>query len=789
MLSIIHCAPLCCVILPFVLFHTVESIKVGISIDTGEIQIEATDFSATSSFFLKLVNNFTFRGHIFRHHHNDRLLCASSDRQPSALPPIDNCTKAAIYLFQQDLCICLLASSKKLDLDDHHHHHRIIGHVLPDDVSWDSIHEIKNGQTQIIEAWSITEHGKSPPVERVPCCPSASDLYDKWYRHGLPLILTGMSRSWPAITRWTPSMFRNEFGDVKIHVRNPHDPTASAADNLKVETTMGEYMNFLEDEEAASHAHQHHMVGMLNNFYKSPFRELLKNDVTYFPEYFHEMPETISEEWDHATCPLPWMGPKGTHTPLHHDIRSSFNCQILGIKRWQLVHARQRQLLYLMDDMKNYCRVNSDERPLSMVDLEKFPLFRRATVWNMTNHPGDVLLLPGGLFHDVLCESTTCLSLSLTNFNHALNIKEHRWMSNMVAIGHTIRLAKHLVMGTVKEDSTNHNLFESSSPLHTTNTCPDRLEVHAFRQANLPLLNDRGLERICSKYRWTIVNTAAYAVHLLTAGGEHVMELEGKTAADVPSQFQHLSMLIATLNYGTTVALLSKRQMCSEIPAILVEGSSKQQIGRSLIEPCKMSKKVIAEGYVKKLLASSQDWSEHSELTMTRLSWTGLEVSTLGVFVPSKKDLTPHIDPFHFVVQAFTSFGINHFHIDMKIHAAAATEYQRVLGDQFLRRREEMVLVCHLQSKSKKEMMSVLLRGLHRLGITYCDVIVLEGMEGRKRKTAELALVERGYALHLGHVVESSNCAVSGMKKVVVSIETEQGAASGDLLEAVKMNE
>ena len=95
--------------------------------------------------------------------------------------------------------------------------------------------------------------------------------------------------------------------------------------------------------------------------------------------------------------PRIFIGPRGAITPLHMDIweTHAWLAQLVGRKRWLLFPPDQRPLLY--DYQVQPCQA----------DLEKFPLFRKASPLECTIGPGDVIFVPSGWAHEVISLDAT----------------------------------------------------------------------------------------------------------------------------------------------------------------------------------------------------------------------------------------------------------------------------------------------------------------------------------------------------------------------------------------------
>lgn len=115
--------------------------------------------------------------------------------------------------------------------------------------------------------------------------------------------------------------------------------------------------------------------------------------IEYFPEGAFNSPQL-------------WMGTKtgasGNEpcTRLHRDTSHGFLGQIIGRKRIILYSPDQAEFVYPVKSYNVYqsCHVKPWDP-----DYEKFPLFRKADFIEFVLHPGELLVLPAGWFHEVYC--------------------------------------------------------------------------------------------------------------------------------------------------------------------------------------------------------------------------------------------------------------------------------------------------------------------------------------------------------------------------------------------------
>ncbi|XP_069471900.1 tRNA wybutosine-synthesizing protein 5 isoform X2 [Ambystoma mexicanum] len=81
----------------------------------------------------------------------------------------------------------------------------------------------------------------------------------------------------------------------------------------------------------------------------------------------------------------------------HYDVMDNLLIQVTGRKRVVLYSPRDAPYLYLSGDKSEVLNVDSP-------DLEKFPLFCKATRYECHLEPGDVLFIPAMWFHNTIAE-------------------------------------------------------------------------------------------------------------------------------------------------------------------------------------------------------------------------------------------------------------------------------------------------------------------------------------------------------------------------------------------------
>ncbi len=223
----------------------------------------------------------------------------------------------------------------------------------------------------------------------------------EYYSKHLPVVLTHGVDHWQALQKWVPEYLSSEFGDKEIEVQYGRDQ-----DSL-FERNSGKHKKKMRMHEFVALVKQ---GGSSNNFYmtanntKNSFSTLerLFEDVGDFGEGYRQK-ETIQ------SGNFFWFGPKGTFTPVHHDLTNNMLVQILGRKKVTLIPAFQVPWMY--NDKGVYSASN-----FPVLDLKKYPLMQNLTPIELILEPGDALFIPLGWWHCVESLDVS-ISVSFTNFN------------------------------------------------------------------------------------------------------------------------------------------------------------------------------------------------------------------------------------------------------------------------------------------------------------------------------------------------------------------------------------
>jgi histone arginine demethylase JMJD6 len=216
-----------------------------------------------------------------------------------------------------------------------------------------------------------------------------------------PVILTGALPDWRALNTWTPNYFKNRYGSKTLTI-----------DGNKY--TMADFIDRVNSSSAQNPA------PYLRNAVIDQFLPELLADIEPLPRYF--FPNWLDGRLSralrsrlHDGSPELYIGGAGAKFPfLHFDSyhTHAFLTQIYGVKEYTAFSVDQTPLIYVDPHQYNVSQITDIENP----DLQKFPLFAQAAPMKFQLHPGEILFIPGGLWHTAKM-LTPSISISVNRAN------------------------------------------------------------------------------------------------------------------------------------------------------------------------------------------------------------------------------------------------------------------------------------------------------------------------------------------------------------------------------------
>lgn len=261
---------------------------------------------------------------------------------------------------------------------------------------------------------------------------SYDDFFERYMLPNRPVIITDVSQSWTCVKKWLKA---NEtaidFDSLRQHLKDRLVPVANCSkqhfnSHEKSETHLHKYLDWWEKYAASNHQLEDNNEELLYlkdwhlqqeegdaQFYKVPV--FFQSD--WLNEYLLE-----SKKQDYRFV---YMGPKGSWTPFHSDVYSSFSwsTNIVGMKRWIFLAAGdEKQLL----DKNSRLPFSIDAAELRDRNISYFELFQG---------PNEAVFVPSGWFHQVWnLEDTISVNHNWFNGTHV----EQIWNALRTNLGYVI---------------------------------------------------------------------------------------------------------------------------------------------------------------------------------------------------------------------------------------------------------------------------------------------------------------------------------------------------------------
>ncbi len=157
------------------------------------------------------------------------------------------------------------------------------------------------------------------------CRPTSSCA--RYVRGCRPLVLTDLTRDWPAMQRWSPQDLKARFGHLEVEIQ--------AERNADLQYEQNKLQAASRRCDCPISSIRVLTGGPTNDYYMTANNEVLRR-----PEFAPLLADigTLPPYCDTAQLQRLssfWFGPAGTVTPLHHDTLMLLHTQIVGRKRWR----------------------------------------------------------------------------------------------------------------------------------------------------------------------------------------------------------------------------------------------------------------------------------------------------------------------------------------------------------------------------------------------------------------------------------------------------------------------
>lgn len=224
---------------------------------------------------------------------------------------------------------------------------------------------------------------------------SRREFLHEYVLRNKPVVFKDAAREWPALTRWTPQFFKENYGDRKVPVFE-----RKRAVSTKGTVLLGDYI-----DEITSSNFNNRAKYLFSLKIPKEFPELLK-DLEPHPTYWQPnwlesrflLPGLSNFKLRNITGLEMNMGGTGSPFPfLHYDDlwTQTFITQVHGRKAWILYPPEQTPYMYASPASENISEIPMDAE----VDLERFPLFAKAKAVRFVLEEGEMLFGAPGWWH------------------------------------------------------------------------------------------------------------------------------------------------------------------------------------------------------------------------------------------------------------------------------------------------------------------------------------------------------------------------------------------------------
>ncbi len=217
---------------------------------------------------------------------------------------------------------------------------------------------------------------------------------DRYYCRNRPVLIRRGAAEWPAVKTWDMAYFLAHHGSERVQYMSGRRYTGGAS---SVEATLADFVAEIRQEPISN---DRYLVAT-NFAFKGSMRVRLRDclPLAFLP----------SVKVDDPHIARLWLGPRGTVTPLHHDVQNVVFVQIVGTKRFLMSPAYE---IHRLDSRLGGVFSGLDpvalDRPNDVSAME-------ANWVRVTLEPGDILFIPLGWWHWVYA-MTESISVNFADF-------------------------------------------------------------------------------------------------------------------------------------------------------------------------------------------------------------------------------------------------------------------------------------------------------------------------------------------------------------------------------------
>lgn len=256
--------------------------------------------------------------------------------------------------------------------------------------------KFKSEESQCLKQDQHSSSSFCDSIERMEC-PSLLTFHEEYMLPKRPVILTGCTSYWPAMTtnRWSLEYLRKVAGPrtVPVEIGSQYTDKEWSQKLMTVNEFIDKFI--MSNGNEKGYLAQHQLFDQIPQLRK----DILVPDYCCMLDYSYkegknEIEEQVSKEDVKINA---WFGPGGTVSPLHYDPQHNLLTQVFGDKYIRLYDKLETEYLYAHEGMLT----NTSQVDLDCPDIDQFPLFQKAQGMECILKEGEMLYIPPQWWHYV----------------------------------------------------------------------------------------------------------------------------------------------------------------------------------------------------------------------------------------------------------------------------------------------------------------------------------------------------------------------------------------------------
>ena len=230
----------------------------------------------------------------------------------------------------------------------------------------------------------------------------SQEFLERYYAVGRPVILAGEMDDWPALSRWTSDYLKAKIGPAVVEYQGGRTANARFEMDKDRHRREAPFDVFIDQITAAGAGNDAYLTAYNSARNQAALAPLI-DDMGFLDKFL-----TRDVAAPHG---MPWIGPAGTLTSLHHDLTNNFIAQIVGRKQVKMLPAADVGRLYNRDHV--FSEITDLDAP--DLDVARFPRLVGARLYDVLLQPGEILFMPLAWWHQVRSLDFS-VTLTYTNF-------------------------------------------------------------------------------------------------------------------------------------------------------------------------------------------------------------------------------------------------------------------------------------------------------------------------------------------------------------------------------------